>query len=1751
MSKGRPSEIAIIGMGCRFAGASDLSTYFENIVAARDCTREVPRDRWDPATFCDPVSPALDRVPSCRGGYLESPVRFDAAEHGIMPRTVLGGEPEQFLVLDAAMAALADAGLVVGDLAGRRVEVVIGRGNYFNRGNLTRLQHGRVIAQTLSLLVALFPEWSEADREAIRADLKAGLPPFEAATIPGQLTNATAGRVANRLDLSGASYVVDAASASSLVALDLAMRALGERRADLAIAGGVYLEADVDFPLVFRQLNALSRSGTSRPFTTRADGMLPGEGVGVVVLKRRVDAERAGDRIYALVQGVGLASDGRSQGLAAPSARGHARAMRRAYRRSGIDSSTVMLVEGHGLGVPAADRAEIRALNAIFPPPAHGRRFLGAVSSMIGHAMPAAGMAGLIKTALALYHRVLPPTLHAEQPHPLLDQPESTFALNPRARPWIHADPDVPRRAAVNAFGFAGINAHAVLEEHAASADGAAPGALRQWETEAILLSAPDRGGLLERARELIDWLERNPHETLRDIAYTLNTVGEHPPGGARLGLVASSLAELAERLSASLPRLGDLACHAIRDGRGFYYWDEPLYAAGLGRLAFLFPGEGSQYPGMLADLCFHFPEVRRSFDTADRIARDLGETAPPSEHVFGQVPRGDEKLWSAATAVNVVLNAQWALYQVLFRLGLHPDAVVGHSSGELLALAAAGVFPTDRALEQKLGRLGAIFRGFECSGDLPAARLVAVAAHRERVEALCRDAGAAGAAVAMDNCPHQVVLAVPPPEVEPVLHRLREENILWEDLSFARAYHTASFRSVLRPIVDFFAGLTFRPPCLPIYSCASRGRMPESLDAIRELAVAQWTRTVLFRETIEAMYADGLRLFVDVGARGNLAGFVEDILRGKPAFAMAANLPRRSGLTQLNHLVAATFAQGAPLETGYLYARRRPRAIDWDAPERTPRTLVELPIGFPEMHLSERLITQLRSGPPASAPRQTPDFASTRHDHQHVPDDRSGQTHSTRNGAARHAHERPPAAAGLSSFDSRLTTDVERDSASVPEPGSRRLTGPAERAEWDPELAATPEVDQAMLSFQETMQAFLHTQHEIMAAYLGAPIDDHSASEALSHGFSETGRSSEAAPHGMEPHHDWAQAAGASLSQDLEEVLSLQNAQNGTPPASRAEGTCRAVTTPVGTMAPITSGPRPGPWAGEVRRLVAGEEIDTLLILDVRHDPIARNHTLGGRKVSAVDPSLLGLPVLPFAVMAEMTAQVTALVVRPGLVLTGLGQVRAHKWVRYEEEPVWLELHGRRVSSTGDERVWVGIFNRGAGGTSEAPRPVFEAVVIFGESLIAAPPAGPWSLENPRPSRFTAESVYGEQWLFHGPAFQAIAGVGNISEQGIEGTVRVLPWEPLVNGDRPARLHTDLIVIDTFTQLLGCWGLDHLKEGHVVFPLSMAELEVTGDRPAAGTLVDCRITVDEIQRHRVRVQAEIIRPNGTIWMRIRDWEDWRFHWPGRYRDAFRQPRDYFVGEELPLDDPAGGAVLDARAVWLEPPADMGRPVWRDVLEHTQLGPLERAEFLATAGSDRRRAHRLWGRIAAKEAARRLWQLAGGAATYPADLAILAGGHSGARLIHLGQPGDPSLPAISIADCDGVAVAVAALDPAARVGIDVAAIVDRPESFLASAFTFQERSLLCRWEGSSRMEWVARFWCAKQAAARAAGGGSAALPAGAEVVRFDEGSGAMHVSLAPAVVAASAHHIVNPLRVVSARRAGHAWAWTLGAGAES
>ncbi len=323
--------------GLPVPGARDLFAYWDNVLAGRDCIREVPRVPLGPGRLLrSRPRPTTDRVVPSRGATSTSRSPSTRPRHGIMPRTVEGGEPEQFLVLDAARAALADAGLPDGPADGRRVEVVVGRGNYFNRGNLTRLQHGRISPRRWRSCRPLHPEWAEADLEAVRADLKASLPPFEAATIPGQLTNATAGRVGPPARPAGASYVVDAASASSLVALDLGARALVERRADLALVGGVYLEADVDFPMVFSPARRAVAIGpvaaVRRPTPT---GWCPARGWASSCSSGWPTPSATATGSTPSSRGSAWPATAAARGLAAPDARGHLRAIRRAYRRGG------------------------------------------------------------------------------------------------------------------------------------------------------------------------------------------------------------------------------------------------------------------------------------------------------------------------------------------------------------------------------------------------------------------------------------------------------------------------------------------------------------------------------------------------------------------------------------------------------------------------------------------------------------------------------------------------------------------------------------------------------------------------------------------------------------------------------------------------------------------------------------------------------------------------------------------------------------------------------------------------------------------------------------------------------------------------------------------------------------------------------------------------------------------------------------------------------------------------------------------------------------------------------------------------------------------------------------------------------------------------------------------------------------------------------------------------------------------------
>ena len=505
MTHTRPAQgdVAVVGLACLFPGAPDVGTYWRNILAKVDAITDPPPEAWDPAQSRDIAADPHERVYCTKGGYLGPLAYFDPLEHGIMPRAVEGGEPDQWLALRVAREALRDAGYDDGVPQRERAALILGKGTYANRGTLSVVQHAMMIDYTLQILQSVHPGLSDDDLRLIRADLKRNLPRFDAETAPSLIPNVTVGRIANRLDIMGPSYTIDAACASSLVAIDIAVKGLLDGEYDVAVVGGLQVATPLPVLGLFCRLSALSPSGRIRPFDKDADGTLLSEGVGMAVLKRQSQAEGDGDRIYALIKGTGVASDGRAVSVLAPRVEGEELALRRAYERAGVSPRSVGLIEAHGTGTLVGDAVEVEALTRVF-----GERTgtpscaLGSVKSMIGHTMPAAGIAGFIKSVLALYHKVLPPTLNVAAPSPRLGLDRTPFYINTDTRPWIHGGPEHPRRAGVNAFGFGGINAHVVLEEH--RSEGGPRTLDARWDSEVCLFAAETRQAVIRLGRDVL-----------------------------------------------------------------------------------------------------------------------------------------------------------------------------------------------------------------------------------------------------------------------------------------------------------------------------------------------------------------------------------------------------------------------------------------------------------------------------------------------------------------------------------------------------------------------------------------------------------------------------------------------------------------------------------------------------------------------------------------------------------------------------------------------------------------------------------------------------------------------------------------------------------------------------------------------------------------------------------------------------------------------------------------------------------------------------------------------------------------------------------------------------------------------------------------------------------------------------------------------------------------------------------------------
>ncbi|MEE8170243.1 MAG: type I polyketide synthase, partial [Phycisphaerae bacterium] len=967
-------EVAIIGMACTYPAARDLPAFWRNIVNKVDAVREVPRKRWDPDVFYDPDPTAEGRLYCKVGGYLGESFAFNPLKYGTMPKAIEGAEPDQFLVLRCVHEAMADAGYLDRDFSGLRAEFILGRGNYLGAGLSSLLQRGMITEQTLDIVRSIKPDLTDAEIERIRKEMRSYLPSFSSETAGGLIPNISAGRVANRLDFMGANFTVDAACASTLIAAELAVRNLLSGQTDFALIGGVHIFTNVPFLMVFSALGALSHTSVCRPFDKDCDGTIAGEGVGILALKRLADAERDGDRIYAVIKGVGSASDGRALSVTAPRADGEELALRRAYEMSGVPTGSVALLEAHGTGTSIGDATELEALRRVFgarpgPMPTVA---LGSIKSMIGHAMPAAGAASLIKTVLALYHRVLPPTLHCREPHDDVKREDSCFYVNSETRPWVHGGSAAPRRAGVDAFGFGGINAHVVLEEYRLTEPAARRSLMPDWDTEVCILEADSREALARAADRLRDYARIAERVPLRDVAYTLNTALSEK--AHRLAVVASSLTELADRLDAAAHRLRDPAVTQIKDTQGIYYTANPLTRDG--KLAFLFPGEGAQYVNMLSDLCLHFPEVQACFDAADRAAQSP-DRYPPSADIFpppffneDEAAAAEARLWRIERATEAMLTADGAMYTLLQGIGLRADMVAGHSSGEWAAMVAAGILDVDEFVGG-MARLDEMYRRVQADTTIPRAAMLAVGADRDKVTQLI-EAIDCTVHVANDNCPHQVVVVVEQEAADRVVKHLQTNRVFVERLPFDRGYHTPMFTYICGPLREFFGSLTMSPPKLTAYCCTTAAPFPDEPAEILDLASDTFARPIVFREMIERMYDAGARIFVEVGPRNSMTGFVDDILRGRPHLAAATNMQRRSGIASLNHALGQLAAHHVALDFEALYQRREPRRLAFDPEadqpideDAAPGT-IRVPIYDPSMHVERRPAEGDHAPPPA-----------------------------------------------------------------------------------------------------------------------------------------------------------------------------------------------------------------------------------------------------------------------------------------------------------------------------------------------------------------------------------------------------------------------------------------------------------------------------------------------------------------------------------------------------------------------------------------------------------------------------------------------------------------------------------------------------------------------------------------------------------------------------------------------------------------
>lgn len=813
-----PSEhIAVIGIGCRFpGGASNPKAFWRLLLDGVDTVGEIPADRWDARAYYhpDPLQPG--KMYSRRGSFLQNVDLFDADFFSVSPREAAYVDPQQRLLLEVAWEALEDGGQIPQKLAGTRVGVFVG------------------------LCTSDYAVLRSRDVSSINSY-----------TGTGSALSIAANRISYTFDFRGPSMAIDTACSSSLVAVHLACESLLRGESSLAVAGGANIIFDPSINIAFCKANILSPRGQCSSFGAQADGFVRAEGVGVVVLKPLSEALADGDPVYAAIRATAVNQDGRTNGISLPNSQAQGDLLREVYARAGIPLRAVHYVEAHGTGTPVGDPIECDALGKALGTgrPDGGCLRIGSVKSNIGHAEAASGIAGLIKTVLALQHRYIPATLHCQIPNPDIPFEKLQLRVQQIGEAW--PETGGPAIAGVNSFGFGGTSAHVVLEEFRPSRQ-TGPA---QPSSGAMLLpiSARSPEALHAHARGYLELVDEGA--SLRDLCYTASARREHHPH--RLALVGTTRAEFRESLDAFLA--GQRRPGLLATGRPTCQAPKPV---------FVFSGNGPQWWAMGRQLVAQEPAFRRTIETCDTLLRhhvswSLLDEMQADEACtrMGRTDIGQPALF----ALQLGLVALWRTW------GVQPGAVVGHSVGEVAAAHVAGALSLEAAIHVIFHRSRTQHRtagagGMAAVGLPPAAAREALAGYGDQV------------CIASVNSPRSVTLSGNSDALEQILRALEDQGVFCRRLPLGYAFHSQHMEPIRQDLLKSLQGLQARPATVRFFSTVTGGEL-----AGPELTAEYWwdniRQPVEFSPAIQALAQDGYLTFLEIGPHPVLGNYVTECL--------------------------------------------------------------------------------------------------------------------------------------------------------------------------------------------------------------------------------------------------------------------------------------------------------------------------------------------------------------------------------------------------------------------------------------------------------------------------------------------------------------------------------------------------------------------------------------------------------------------------------------------------------------------------------------------------------------------------------------------------------------------------------------------------------------------------------------------------------------------------------------------------------